>query len=148
EIHLLYGESDRRLNDFLIDRDAPELPTLRAIYGALKRFARGGLLRSSAANLAAELDLPRVGDRTIVAAFRIFADAGLVETGEDDDGRYVRFLPVNGRIDMEKNERYAEGTAIRESFANFARLALTAQASDLERIINRPIYPGRVALRR
>ena len=26
----------------------------------------------------------------------VFADAGLVETGEDDDGRYVRFLPVAG----------------------------------------------------
>jgi single-stranded-DNA-specific exonuclease len=148
EIHLLYGEKDRSINEYLIDLDSPTLPTLREIYRGLRKLARSGLLRSGNGDLARLLDLERVEDQTVGAALRIFADSGLVEIGEDDDGRYVRFLPVAGRIDMERNERYAEGTAIRDNFAQFSAMALTARASDLERVINRPIYPGRVALRR
>jgi single-stranded-DNA-specific exonuclease len=146
QIHLLYGEPDRRVNDYLIDLDAPTLPTLREIYRTLKGAARGGMLRSSFKDLADLVDARPVGDRTIGAAMRIFADAGLVEMAEDDEGRYIRFLPVGGRIDMEQNERFAEGVAIRENFSSFASVALTAKASTLERIINRPIYPSRVDL--
>ena len=49
---------------------------------------------------------------------------------------------------MEHNERYAEGEATREAFARFCELALGAPAATLERIINRPIYPSGVPLRR
>jgi hypothetical protein len=49
---------------------------------------------------------------------------------------------------MERNERYAEGEATREAFSRFAEVALSSPAGTLERIINRPIYPSRVDLRR
>ncbi|MBV8723676.1 MAG: DEAD/DEAH box helicase [Candidatus Eremiobacteraeota bacterium] len=147
-VHLLYGEKDRNINDYLIDLDAPSLGTLRAIYRGLRGLARDGVLRTGNADLAATLDLDKVRDRTVAAALRIFGDSGLAETGEDDDGRYVRLLEVDGRVDMERNERFAEGQATRESFALFASMALTASAETLERIINRPIYPSRVQLLR
>jgi single-stranded-DNA-specific exonuclease len=147
-IHLLYGESDRALNEYLIDLDAPSLPVLREIYRGAKSLAHDGVLRSGNAEIAGILGLDRVRDRTIAAALRIFADAQLVEIGEDDEGAYVRFLPAGAKVDMERNERYAEGEANRESFETFAKLALSASAATLERIINRPIYPGRVELTR
>ena len=52
------------------------------------------------------------------------------------------------KFEMERNERYAEGEATREAFAQFCNLALSAPAMTLERIINRPIYPSRVELLR
>lgn len=142
QIHLLYGESDRALNEYLIDLDAPTLHTLREIYRAMRSLARTGVLRGGNADIAGKLDLDKVRDRTISASLRIFGDAGLVETGEDDEGRFVRFLPVQAKVDMRDNERFAEGEAIRESFDRFCRLALEAPAETLERIINRPIYPS------
>ena len=148
EIHLLYGEGDRRLNDYLIDIDAPTLPVLRAIYRGMRDLARAGMVRGGNADIAALLDLDKVRDRTVGAALRIFADSHLIEAGEDDEGRFVRFLPVSEKIDMEQNERFAEGEAIRESFERFCSLALTAPAETLERIVNRPIYPSRAELRR
>ncbi|HVA33679.1 MAG TPA: helicase-related protein, partial [Candidatus Baltobacteraceae bacterium] len=148
QIHLLFGENDRRLNEFLIDLEAPTLSTLREIYRGMKGLARDGEVRAGSADVASLLDLEKVRDRTITAALRIFGDAGLVEIGEDDGGRYVRFLTVGGKVDMERNERFAEGEAIRESFEGFARLALTAAPETLERIVNRPIYPSRVDLLR
>ncbi|MBV8490727.1 MAG: DEAD/DEAH box helicase [Candidatus Eremiobacteraeota bacterium] len=144
EIHLLYGEKDRRINDFLIDLDAPSLSTLRELYRGMRGMARDGVLRRSNADISATLELEKVRDRTVAAALRIFNDSNLVEIGEDDEGRYVRFLPVDGKVDMERNERFAEGQADREAFDRFSTTALTAPAESLERIINRPIYPGRI----
>jgi single-stranded-DNA-specific exonuclease len=149
-IHLLYGEHDRALNDYLIDVDAPPLPRLREIYRGLRPStgSRQDLVRGDNAQLAAKLDLERVTDRTIGAALRIFADSQLVDAGEDDEGRFVRFLPVAGKVEMARNERYAEGEATREAFAQFSDVALNAPAMTLQRIINRPIYPSRVELLR
>ncbi|MGA8575260.1 MAG: helicase-related protein [Candidatus Cybelea sp.] len=147
-IHLLYGKKDRGLNEFLIDLDAPPLPLLREVYRGLRGLARDEIVRGGDADIAGTLEIDRVRDRTVSAALRIFSDCELVEVGEDDDGRYIRLLPVRGRVEMESNERYAEGEATREAFARFAEIALTASATTLERIINRPIYPSGVALRR
>ncbi len=148
EIHLIFGEGDRRLNEWLLDVEAPTIATLRGVYKGLRAMARDGSVRGSNADLASALDLEHVRDKTVSAALRIFSDSGLIEAGEDDEGRYVALLPVEGKVDMERNERYAEGQAIREAFANFSKLVLEAPAETLERIINRPIYPGRIELRR
>jgi single-stranded-DNA-specific exonuclease len=147
-IHLLYGQQDRALNEWLIDIDAPKLAQLRELYRGMKALSRQAVVRSSDADIAAVLDIDRVRDRTIAAALRIFRDAGLIEVDEDDEGRYIRFLPVAGRVEMEANERYAEGEATREAFAAFAEIALNSPASTLERIVNRPIYPSGVPLTR
>jgi single-stranded-DNA-specific exonuclease len=85
---------------------------------------------------------------TVASAVRIFAEAGLVEVGVDEDGRYVRFLSVSGKVDLTQTSRYAEGLAERDAFERFCGLALGADGLTLEQIINRPIYPDRVALER
>lgn len=148
EIHLLYGDPDKRINEFIIDRGAPTLPVLRELYRGMKGMAHGGELRATYVDVARTLELDKADERSVSAAVRIFEDAGLVETGTDDDGRYVRFLRVEGQVDLQRSERYAEGEAEREAFARFADLALTAKGEALRRIVNRPIYPERVPLRK
>ncbi|HUA10028.1 MAG TPA: helicase-related protein [Candidatus Acidoferrales bacterium] len=146
QIHLLFGQADRAINEFIIDREAPTLNVLRTLYKGIRGLARDGYVRMTFADIARTLELDKVNDRTVSRALHIFSDEGLVEMGEDDDGRYTRFLNVDGKVDLERNERYAEGEAERESFKEFCGLALTARAEHLERIINRPIYPQRSEL--
>lgn len=148
-IHLLFGELDRRINDFIIERAAPTLETLRRLYAATKRMAsESGKLHVTYADVASALDFDRVDGTTVAVAMRIFADAGIVELGEDDDGRYVRFLPVSAKVDLTATERFAEGEAERDAFARFCDVALTAQPEVLEALIDRPIYPSAVPLLR
>jgi single-stranded-DNA-specific exonuclease len=145
-IHLLFGERDRSINDFILERNAPPLHTLRSIYREIKKIAREGTVRMTNVDLAAAIDLgDKVSAQTIGAAIRIFADTGLVELNEDDEGRFLRFREVTGKVDLTQNERFAEGEAERASFAEFCTLALVAQPDVLEQIINRPIYPSNVA---
>lgn len=148
EIHLLFGEADRRINDYIIDREAPTLPLLRVLYREIKKLGRDGIVRMTYTDMARTLEIDKADDRTISRALHIFAEEGLVEIAEDDDGRYVRFLPPSGKVDLTQNERFAEGEAERELFDKFADLVLTAKPDALERIINRPIYPQRVDLLR
>ncbi len=146
-IHLLFGENDRNINEFIIERQAPQLHTLRAIYAGLRRIASDGKIHQTYVDIAELLDLGnKVTDRTVSAAARIFADAGLVELGEDDAGRYIALLPVDGKVDLTRNERFAEGEAERMSFERFSRLALDSPPALLEATINRPIYPSNVPL--
>jgi len=149
EIHVLFGEPDKRINEFIIDREAPTLAILRELYRGMRGMAgETRVLRMPYVDIARTLELDKADERTIGAALRIFEEGSLVEVGVDDDGRFVRFLIVNGKIDLTQNERYAEGEAERESFAKFASLALTANSEALQRIINRPIYPERIELER
>jgi single-stranded-DNA-specific exonuclease len=148
-IHLLFGERDRNINEFILEREAPPLHTLRSIYRGLRSIAREGRIHQTYADIATLIDLgDKVSDRSVGAAIRIFTDAGLVEIAEDDDGRAIVLLPVEGKVDLTRNERFAEGEAERESFTAFSQLALGSTPDLLERVINRPIYPSNVPLTR
>lgn len=150
-IHLLYGEHDRRINDYIIAKSAPTLDVLRALYRGLRGLARSDddgdapALRMTYEDVARTLEFERADASTVGAAVRIFEEAGLVETGRDDDGRFVRFRET-GKVDLTTTARYAESLAERDAFERFCGLALGADAKTLEQIINRPIYPDRVAL--
>jgi single-stranded-DNA-specific exonuclease len=145
-IHLLFGEKDRRLNDFILERAAPTLYTLRALYREIKRLATDMTVRQSFADIAATLDMDKVDAGTIRAAARIFEDAGLLDSGEDDAGRYLRFRTVTEKLDLTANSRFAEGEAEREDFDRFCKLVMEARPEVLESFINRPIYPSNVPL--
>ncbi|MBV8244531.1 MAG: DEAD/DEAH box helicase, partial [Candidatus Eremiobacteraeota bacterium] len=147
-IHLLFSEKDRGINEFILEREAPPVERLRRLYPEMKKLARNSELRMTFADVARTLDLERVGDSTVGAAVRIFEEIGLVETGLDDEGRFVRFLPVDRRLDVRQSETYAEGEAERESFTRFCNLVLSADVATLQTIVNRPIYPQDVPLLR
>jgi hypothetical protein len=117
------------------------------LYAALKKIAADGTLRMTYVDLADTLAFDRVDAGTVGVAVRIFADAGLVELGEDDDGRYVRFLAAPAKVDLTTSERYVEGEAERDAFKRFCAMALTASPTVLEALIDRPIYPSALPLR-
>jgi single-stranded-DNA-specific exonuclease len=146
EIHLLFGPKDRQLNDYIIDRGAPTLHTLRALYRELRRLSADGTVRMPFTEIAATLEMDKVDAGTVSTAARIFADAGLLDIGEDDDGRFLRFREVEGKVDLTRTTRFAEGEAERETFNQFCRIVIEAKVDVLEAVINRPIYPSNVAL--
>ncbi len=145
-IHLLFGEGDRRINEYIIAKSAPSLEVLRELYRGMRSLAHLGTLRAGYEDIARTLALDMVGGETVNAAVESFVQAGLAETGSDDDGRFVRFLDVAAKVDLTKTARYAEGLAERDAFARFCALVLTADVETLEQIVNRPIYPDRVPL--
>jgi single-stranded-DNA-specific exonuclease len=148
EIHLLFGQKDRRINDYILERAAPTLYTLRAIYRETKRLAVDAVLRQTNTDIADALALDKVDATTIGTAVRIFEESGLVDIGADDDGRFIRFREITHKVDLTNNSRFAEGEAERENFSRFCSIVLEAAPDVLESVINRPIYPTNVPLTR
>ncbi len=146
EIHLLFGNKDRQLNEYIIERTAPTLHTLRLLYRELRKLSADGTIRMPHAEIAATLELDKVAAVTVGTAVRIFADAGLLEIGEDDDGRFMRLREVEGKVDLTRTARFAECEAERDNFAQFCKIIVEAQVDVLENVINRPIYPSNVPL--
>jgi single-stranded-DNA-specific exonuclease len=146
EIHLLFGDKDRRINDYILERAAPTSYTLRMLYLEMKMLATTGTLRLPYSEIAAILDIDKVDGSTVSAAVRIFEEVGLVKAGIDDDGRFVTFLPARNKVDLTQSTRYVEGIAERENFQRFCGLVLNAHADVLENVINRPIYPASIPL--
>ncbi len=143
-IHLLYGDQDRRINDYIIARGAPSLEVLRELYRGMRGLAHGDVLRMTYEDVARTLDFDMVDGSTVAAAIRIFEEGELLRAGIDDDGRFAHFLVANKKVDLTTTARYAEGRAERDNFDRFCGLALSADALTLQQIINRPIYPDRV----
>mgnify|MGYP001442424978 CR=1 FL=1 len=141
QIHLVYGQSDRRLNEYILARTAPTLPTLRAIYRGLRELARDGVLQSDADAIARTLDIDMAEAAAVNVALRIFEGARLLQCERTDEGLFIRLLEVDHKVDLEQNERYAEGEAERKAFERYCTVALEFEASALRTLINRPIYP-------
>jgi len=146
-IHMLFGEKDRRINDFIIERAAPTIFTLRTVYSELRKLAIADELRYTYVDMANLMQIDKVDASTISAAIRIFADTNLVTIGQDDDGRFVRFHPIpTEKIDLTMSTRFAEGEAEREMFGAFCEVVLNTPHELLENLINQPIYPSNVPL--
>ncbi len=62
QIHLLYGERDRSINEYLIDIDAPPLARLREIYRGLKLMSRHGVVHGDDRSIANRLQIDQVVD--------------------------------------------------------------------------------------
>ena len=108
QIHLLFGHSDRAINEFIIDREAPTINVLRELYRGIKGLARGGVVRKTYRDIADILDLDKVNDRTVSRALHIFEDEQLVEIAEDDEGPPDPFSPA-ARQDRSRTQRALRG---------------------------------------
>jgi single-stranded-DNA-specific exonuclease len=145
-IHLLYGENDRRINDYILSKAAPSLEKLRSIYLFLRKLDNP--IRMTYEQIAQILDLEATDASTVGSSARIFEELGLLDTGNDDEGRFIRILPCSEKVDIESSSRYAEGVAERECFNRFCQIALDADAATLQVLLNRPMYPDGIALQK
>jgi len=148
-VHLLFGETDGRLNEVILESSAPDEDDLRALYVVLRDRARDaddGWLEVTNAELADEVrrrrSKARISERGVSTGIGVFRDLGLV-TGEGLGGyRRLRLEPVeSGKKELTDSARYAEGLQEAKEFREFSRWALTASADDLLATFNRPILP-------
>lgn len=146
-IHLLFGETDARLNERILSSLAPNRDDLAVLYRVLRSIAeaRGEGFEITNAELAEQCRAAAssfgLDDRGVSSALGIFRDLGLV-TGEGH-GAYRRLTlsPVAEKVDLEASVRYAEGLDEIAEFAEFRAEVLGAEAQELLARFDRPILP-------
>ena len=147
-VHLVYGEEDRKLNDFIMQKGSPSVPLLRKIYADLRRRANGEELRGTYADFDRMLRSREYDAATISTALKIFVEVGLatVENDTESRGKVVNLLTPPENLDITASERYEEGQATIEAFNAFCQLAMKESAGELQARISKPIYPNDIEL--
>jgi len=144
-IHLLFGDEDARINDFVLESSAPGRDTLASVWKCLKVFAgEKDQIFESNSDIVDQLSTwqPHAGynNRTIASSLKIFKELGLIEVGRIDSGRTV-ILNKNKKVQLEDSVVYEEGLHEKEEFKDFREWALSANVEKLLGLINQPIYP-------
>lgn len=165
-VWLLFGTSDRAVNERILAADAPDDETVRDVYRVLRRIAtaEGASFEATNAEIAERtiavrkqriaqghtcrdgrpLPRPDIDERSVSTCIGILRELGFVAS----EGRaaYRRLTVVDPPPDtsLDESVRLREGRDAIEQFALFADWALGAPDVELLRRFNRPILPTSV----
>ena len=148
-IHLLYGEKDRAINDYIMQKACPSISMLRLIYKEMKKRFQGEEIRGTYAEFERQIHNRDIDAASISMALKIFSDVGLAHVEKDTESRgvIVNLLTPPEDVDITDSERFEEGQATLEAFNQFCKHALTEKASNLQIAISKPIYPKDIPLK-
>ena len=147
KIHLLFGEDDARINELILESNAPSRNTLSAVWQALSFMANkdAKLFGSSsdiAAQLSAEQPSAALNKKTVASSLKIFSELGLIEAGSENSDRFI-ILKKGQKVELSDSVIYEEGLHEKQQFAEFKEWAMSAGCSELLKMINQPIFPGK-----
>lgn len=144
-IHLIYGEDDMSLNQFILDVKNPDHEFLTMLYKLLakkKNVCRetDEMIAKIMTDIFKENNL-KVDSEKVQTALQIMEELNMVELSRDGVDRVINLLPATNRVSLLDSPTYAEGEQEKAAFKVFAKVALGESAELLLKRINRPIYP-------
>ncbi len=152
-IHLLFGRTDRAVNEGILHGLTPERDVMAQVYRVLRAHQREagnaafemtyGSLAADASSLPGGLPVSLEAAQCAVAVFR---DLDLLKIGASmgigDAPHYVRVPETSQKVELTNSVRYREGLEECEIFESFSDWVLQASADRLRRAMIRPILPG------
>jgi single-stranded-DNA-specific exonuclease len=143
QIHLLCGERDARINEFILEQSCPDRDILAAIYRTLSKM--GKEIQATNDDLAGGLSRTtgkKIDGGAVSAGLGILEELGLIEREGFGAARRIYVCDVpDGKLDLSQSMRYAEGQEEKRAFQNFKDFFLANKSQKLRDLINRPIYP-------
>jgi single-stranded-DNA-specific exonuclease len=144
-IHLLYGQQDARINEFILDIMAPDREVLAQLYIALNKLqTKDREVFATNQELADEINQKikkSVQASTVSAGLGILEELKLL-TRIQEGGRIIQLHPKpEVKLDLSSSIRYNEGIEDKQAFMEFKKFALEESPDKLLNLINKPIYP-------
>jgi single-stranded-DNA-specific exonuclease len=152
-IHLLFGRSDKQVNEGILRNQTPDRDVMAQVYRTLRtrqRDAGQKPFEAVAPVLAAEASsLPgrvSVSPDAVKCGIAVFRELDLLHAASHDmegnSGCYV-FVPDSAsKVELSDSVRYREGLEELDIFERFSDWVLNASPDVLRRTIIRPILPG------
>lgn len=156
KVHLLYSPQDAEINRFILKSKAPDREVLGALYRSLQGTADNrGEVSLSNAELAevmqgylssASNQRFRPSPETVSAGLGVLYELGLLSREKAGSARIIYLAPKpEGKLDLIQSVRYNEGIIEKEAFESFQEWALKSPAPEILALINKPIYPTKLA---
>lgn len=148
QIHLLCGNRDGRINDFILEAGCPDREFLAALFVLIrKKCATVNVpLQITNDEMAEELSQTlrkKVEGSAVSAGLGILEELGLIarEGFTMDRKIYLCLVPEGTKLDLTQSMRYTEGIQERMEFQVFRKFFFESKTEDLKNIINKPIFP-------
>ncbi len=145
-VHVLFGEKDRKLNEFILSGTVPSRDVLGKVYLLLRDKARKeNPFELTNYQIAEELQKAGANsfrEQTASSCLAIFEELGLILREVEGGRRHLHFAPPPpGKLELEESVRYAEGLQEWEEFREFAECVLNEESNIIMECFNNPIYP-------
>ena len=148
-IHLLFGERDARINEYILSSLAPQRDALAAVYRVLKdiEIKEGGSFSISNADIATRANalipkgVGKLDEKSVSTGLGVFRDLGFVSTQGRSVARTIEIQRFEGKLELTSSARYSEGLDEIDSFSSFKEWSLASSAQDLLERFNKPILP-------
>lgn len=147
KIHLLFNESDRKLNELILESAAPSRAVLGKFYLYLREECekKGNPLLATNEELAQAMlkfGLKNLKQQTVSVCLGILEDIGLLRRETEGKQRCIYLLPPpSQKLNLADSLRYLEGQDEWEEFRYFAEFALKEEKEVILERINRPLVP-------
>ncbi len=145
-IHILFGDKDRKLNEFILDCAAPSREALAKLYVFLREQALlknpFQLTNHQISEAMGQKGLKNFHEQTVSAGLAIFEELGLILREIEGGSRYIHFAPPPiGKLELTDSIRYLEGLGEWEEYQEFAAYVLSEEQTNILKAVNKPIYP-------
>ena len=149
-VHLLFGRSDVKHNDRILQDMTPDHDVLAEVYRTLRAWQRktpGEFFEMADGELAhivsgAGCEITAASAACGIAVFR---ELGLIEThvayASGEGARMVRVKEGAGRVELTDSVRYREGLGERDIFKAFYEWVIDCDCARLEQRVSGPITP-------
>ena len=152
-IHLLFGRSDRQVNEGILRNLTPGRDVMAQVYRTLRARQRAAGVtpfEATIASIAAEASaIPgslQVSPQAVQCGIAVFRELGLLQAGTGDvsgeASRYVYVPDTSSKVELSDSVRYREGLEELGVFERFSDWVLNASPEALRRVVIRPILPG------
>ena len=149
-IHLLFGRSDVKHNDRILQEMTPNHDVLAEVYRALRAWQRrtpGEFFEMTDAELARIVSGAgcEITPSAAACGVAVFRELGLIEThvayASGEGARMVRVKEGAARVELTDSVRYREGLGERDIFHAFFEWVIDCDRMRLEQRVSGPITP-------
>ena len=149
-VHLLFGRSDVKHNDRVLQDMTPDHDVLAEVYRTLRTWQRktpGEFFEMADGELAHIVSGTgcEITAASAACGIAVFRELGLIEThvayASGEGARMVRVKEGAGRVELTDSVRYREGLGERDIFKAFYEWVIDCDCARLEQRVSGPITP-------
>lgn len=151
-IHLLFGQSDAKINEQILTDLTPDHDCMAQVYRELRRAQKESadeyflMSNEDLASLASRDQRFPVSAASAACGVSVFRELGLIathsvfESGETK--RYIHVCNTTSKVELTDSIRYCEGLGEHEIFSVFRDWAMKSKEASLQARISKAILPG------
>ncbi len=145
-IHLLFGEDDKYMNEYILEAIAPSRQSLKKIYNALRAISDdSGNIKASKKDVLSRLIEDynySYHQNSIDGGLNILKDVNLIKIKKNKNFDEIYLSPQSDKkVDLNKSNLFKDGEKMKEDFLKFYQWILNTDSNEISNVLKNQINP-------